>query len=158
MNSKTTKVIIAGSLFILPVIAFAQVPSFTPLVGIPGVTDGELNFSTYINTLYTLSISIAGLLAVIKIIIAGVKYMLSDVVTNKQEAIGDIKGALLGLLIVLAAVVVLNTINPQLTRSTLFLTPASEAPANNSPRATRSPLPTIQNGVGNLDTSGMGDI
>jgi hypothetical protein len=53
-------------------------------------------------------------MAVVKIIFAGVKYMLSDLVTSKEAAKKDIRGALIGLLIVLGAVLILNTINPQL--------------------------------------------
>ena len=39
------------------------------------------------------------------------------------------RGALVGLLIVVSAVVILNQINPQLTQSSLFLSPATRAPA-----------------------------
>ncbi len=62
-----------------------------------------------------MSISVAGMIAVIKIIIAGVKYMLSDVITSKEEAKKDIKGALLGLILIMSAVLILQVINPQLT-------------------------------------------
>jgi hypothetical protein len=129
MNSRKLQLALLSLVLFFPFVSLAQ---FTPLVGIPGVTDtsGPLNFSDYINTLYALSISIAGLLAVIKIIIAGVKYMLSDVVTSKQSAIGDIKGALLGLLIVMSAFLILYVINPELTKTNLFVTPISQAPAN----------------------------
>lgn len=74
----------------------------------------------YVNALYLLSITVAALLAVIKIIFGGVKWMLSDVVTDKSSAKKDIKGALLGLLIVLAAVLILNTINEDLTTLNIF--------------------------------------
>ena len=96
--------------------------AFVPLVGIPGI-DANASFNDYINALYALSISIAALIAVIKIIIAGVKWMLSDVVSSKQEAKSDIQGALIGLLIILAAVLILEVINPQLKSSSLFLSP-----------------------------------
>lgn len=86
---------------------------FIPLVGLPGDFDSD-DFGSYINFLYVLSISLAALLAVIKIIVAGVKWMLTDVVTAKADAKRDITGALLGLLIVLSAVVILTWINPNL--------------------------------------------
>jgi Type IV secretion system pilin len=114
---------ILGTIFLLPVFVYAQV--YEPLVGIPGI-DGDLSLDTYINTLYTLSISLAALLAVIKIIIAGVKWMLSDVVTSKSEAKKEIQGAIIGLLIVISAVLILETINPQLTRSSLLLSPVTQ--------------------------------
>lgn len=112
--------------FLLIILTLATTPLFTyaqaqyvPLVeGIPGVEEG--NMEQYINALLVLAISIGALLAVIKIIFGGVKYMLSDVITDKGDAKKDIRGALLGLLIVLAAVLVLNTINPQLTNFELF--------------------------------------
>lgn len=95
--------------------------AFIPLVGIPYVQgDKVATFGDYVNALYFASISIAAFLAVIKIIFAGVKYMLSDVITSKEDAKKDIKGALLGLLIVIGAVLVLNTINPSLSRINLF--------------------------------------
>lgn len=87
---------------------------FVPLVGIPGIENPDVNFNKYINTLYAISISLAALLAVIKIIVAGVKWMLTDVVTSKQEAKKDIQGALIGLLIVISAVLILTVINPNL--------------------------------------------
>jgi len=123
MNSKLT-LTLASILLLLPVAALAQ--GYVPLVGIPGITDNGININTYINALYALSISIAALLAVVKIIIAGMKWMLSDVVTNKQEAITDIRGAVFGLVIVISAVLILTVINPQLTETQIFLEPVPE--------------------------------
>ncbi len=105
--------------------AIAQPPGcileFVPLVGIPYIEDNtDLTLPGYINALYVASISIAAFLAVVKIIFAGVKYMLSDVVTDKGAAKKDIRGALIGLLIVVGAVLILNTINPQLKELTFF--------------------------------------
>jgi hypothetical protein len=102
----------------LPSVVFGA--DFQPLIGIPGFGDDYTSgdFNRYINTLYALSISIAALLAVIKIVVAGVKWMLSDVVTSKQDAKKDIQGALIGLLIVISAVLILTVINPALTKLT----------------------------------------
>lgn len=108
-------------LFALPVIASAQ----KYLVGIPGIDSADLNFGDYINALYAFAISIAALLAVIKIIIAGMKYMLSGVVTSKQEAISDIQGAVFGLLIVVLAYSILYFINPRLTETTIEIQEAN---------------------------------
>lgn len=114
MKYFTTILII--TIVIIPTLALAQ--GYSPLVGIPGVNPDQ-DFNGYINTLYALSIGIAALLAVIKIIIAGVKWMMSDVVTNKMEAKEDIKGALLGLLIVLGAVLIITVINPDILKVNL---------------------------------------
>ncbi len=114
---------IAGLLLLFPLISLAANPTYTPLVGIPGLTDPGLNFGDYINALYALSISIAALLAVIKIVIAGMKYMLSDIVTSKSDAINDIQGAVFGLLVVISAVLILTVINPNLKQTEIFLDP-----------------------------------
>ena len=129
MNSKTIQQVLFLSLLVLPVVSLAQ---FEPLVGIPGLNDPSTDINSYINILYALSISIAALLAVIKIIVAGVKYMLSDVVTSKSEAKSDIQGALIGLLVVISAVLILNVINPQLTQTTLFIAPVDQVAYNGS--------------------------
>ena len=102
-----------------PLFTFAQNNTpFITLVGIPGLDNitGDEGLNGYINALYRISISIAALLAVIKIVAAGAKYMLSDIVTNKEEAKKDIQGALIGLLIVISAIIILNTINTDLTK------------------------------------------
>lgn len=115
---------------ILFLIAFAciflpfttQAADFVNLVGIPGLNSNGLpNLNQYINALYRLSISIAALLAVIKIVIAGAKYMLSDIVTHKEDAKKDIQGALIGLLIVIGAIIILNTVNTDLTNLDLTI-------------------------------------
>lgn len=113
----------AFTLIALPTLALAV--DYTALVEFPGrnntTLDGSASFGDLINGLYVISIGIAALLAVIKVIIAGVKYMLSDVVTNKEEAKKDIKNALLGLIIVLGAVLILTIINPKLVDVNLSL-------------------------------------
>ena len=71
--------------------------------------------ASYIEALYKLAISLAAVLVVLRLIWAGVQYMLSEMVTSKQKAKETIQSALLGLLIILGAVTILNTINPRLT-------------------------------------------
>lgn len=112
---KVTSAILLSFLF--PLLTFAQV-AYQPLISIPGINDkaGGGTFSDYIGFLYGLSIAIAALLAVIKIIVAGVKYMLSASVGAKGNAKSEIQGALLGLLLILGAYIILNTLNPNLTK------------------------------------------
>lgn len=122
MNGKYTAVIV-GLVLLAPL--FVSAENFQPLVGIPGVTDsetGSLNlegngFGNYVNAMYAVAIGVAGVLAVIKLIIAGAKYMLSEIVSTKQDAKNDIKWALIGLLVVLGAVLILTTINADLTNT-----------------------------------------
>lgn len=147
MKNKLITTTVTLVLFLPLLVSAARV--YEPLVGIPGVNPAT-DFESYINSLYTLSISIAALLAVIKIVIAGVKWMLTDVVPSKSEAKKDIQGALIGLLIVLAAVLVLKIINPNLVNVELSLeklqNPSSGASGTqqNTPFQNVGPLDRIE--------------
>ncbi|MFN3693258.1 MAG: hypothetical protein ACK4SL_04170 [Candidatus Paceibacteria bacterium] len=104
------------SLLTLPVIALAGgSEGYVPLVGIPGLT-GQPRFDDYIDALYALAISVAALIAVIQIVIGGAQYMMDDLITSKSAAKERIKNALIGLLIIIAAALILTTINSDLTR------------------------------------------
>jgi hypothetical protein len=127
MNYKTLQLIAVFCVLFIPGVLLAQSGKYTPLVGIPGIDPGA-EFGTYINALYALSISVAALLAVIKIIIAGMKYMLSDIVTSKSDALADIRGSITGLIVVISAVLILTVINPQLTETSIYLAPVQSAP------------------------------
>jgi hypothetical protein len=91
------------------------------MVGFPGLENaGGLTTQQYVQAIYNLAISVGALLAVIQIIFAGVEYMFSDVVTSKSAAIKRIRGSLLGLLIIISAVLLLQTINPDLLNLDIF--------------------------------------
>lgn len=105
-------------LILTPVLSYAQ---FEPFQNLPGLENaGEMSTQQYIDALYVIAIVAASILVVFKLMWAGVQYMLSEVVTSKQKAKQDIQGALLGLLIILGAVTLLNTINPNLTNIDIF--------------------------------------
>jgi hypothetical protein len=109
---KTFYLTVIITILILPLSVFAlQYPN--PLVAIPGYTPGG-GLQSFVNLIYGIAISVAALLAVIKIVIAGVKWMLSDVVTDKSEAKKDIQGALFGLIIIISAVLIISVINPDI--------------------------------------------
>lgn len=97
------------------------------MVGIPGVEVGKLSMENYLEAIYWLAITIAAVLAILKIVLAGISYVMSDVVTSKETAKKSIWGSLFGLLIVLAAVIILNTINTDLTNFSIFGTIAEQA-------------------------------
>lgn len=116
LSSVLLSLTLLAIIFPLPALAI----TYTPLVeGMSTVTESS-DISSYINALYTLAISLAALLAVVKIILAGIKYIVTDVVPAKGDAKKDIWGAVIGLLIVLSAVLILNTINPNLTDFAIF--------------------------------------
>jgi hypothetical protein len=102
-------------LLTLPTIALAGGSSgFVPLVGIPGLGN-QPTFDSYIDALYALAISVAALIAVIQLVIGGAQYMMDDLITSKSAAKERIKNALIGLLIIIAAALILTTINSNLT-------------------------------------------
>ena len=108
---------IVSLLVLLPLVSFANSVNsdltYSPLVQSGLGDDGD--FDTFINNMYYAAIGIAALLAVIKIIVAGIKYMISDISPEKSNAKKDIYGSIIGLVVILAAVLVLNIINPALT-------------------------------------------
>lgn len=132
-------------LFLIPSAVFAQ--QYTPLVNIPIPGGNQGNFQDYINAIYALSISIAALLAVIKIVIAGVKWMTTDIVPTKGEAKKDIQGALVGLLLIIGAVLIINVINPSITEVDLSLRTIDvpEAPAGGTEIGGDEVEPTVSN-------------
>lgn len=85
---------------------------FQPLL--EGITLAGGGAEDYLKRVYIITISAAGLLATAKLVWAGIKYVTSGVVTEKQGAKDDIRNAIVGLLIILLAVALLRTINPGL--------------------------------------------
>lgn len=123
----------------VPLAALAQQPAgiqtFHDLPGLSNV--GNMTTQQYIEALYTLAITIAAILAVFKLMWAGVQYMLSEVVTKKESAKKDIRNALLGLVIILVAVTLLNAINPNLTNLNFLrnAAPTKSLPGSGAPAA-----------------------
>ncbi len=111
----------------------AQTPQYTPLVGLPGLEGQGKSLADYFNQLYLLTIVVGCFIAVLKITMAGVKWALTEIVTEKSDAREDIKGALLGLAILLVPFIVLNTINPNLTNLNILRNAGSVRPNMNTP-------------------------
>ena len=101
-----------------PMVVFGQAATgdltYKSMTVLPGNVNGleGATLSTLFSSLYLLSIGLAALLAVFKIIIAGLKFMLTDAIPSRGDAKKDIEGALLGLILIISAVLILNVINP----------------------------------------------
>jgi len=108
-------------LLVAPVFAQAG-PDFSPLVpgGLPGFDPKTGTIVDLIRALYKLAIVIGAMIAVVKIVIAGVKYVLSSSTATTASAKEDIKGSLFGLVVIVGAVVILQTINPDLAKLDVF--------------------------------------
>ncbi len=94
-------------------ISFAGAQGYTPLVQIPGVPAGSTNLSLYLVGLYNFLLSVVGIVAVMMLIIGGMRYITA---AGNQAAISDAKdiitSALFGLLLAILSWVIVAEINP----------------------------------------------
>lgn len=122
--------------FSVTFISHAATTQYVPLAPVGNIpANTPVPPSEYITTLFQIGIGVAAGLAVLAIAYGGIKWMLSDVVTSKSNAIELIKNALLGLLLALSCYLILNTISPSLTNLSLLTDPVTgldikPAPAN----------------------------
>ena len=71
----------------------------------------------YISLIIKLVIGISAVLAVVMIVMGGIEYMGSELISSKEAGKERIQNAILGLLIAMSAYALLNTINPDLFKS-----------------------------------------
>ena len=107
----------AGELFLFFgffVVAFAgDYTLLAPISGLISVsTSGGLG--EYLSKIYSYSIAIAGVLAVLMLVWGGFKYMTTDSILGKSDGKEIVNNALLGLVLVFASWLILYTINPNL--------------------------------------------
>ncbi|PCI20473.1 hypothetical protein COB64_02015 [Candidatus Wolfebacteria bacterium] len=96
---------------------------YTLLAPLPG-TDGTIDTSAdklgkYFELIFKLLIGIAGVLAVVMIVMGGIQYMMEESILAKGEAKKRITSAIGGLLLALGAFAILFTINPDLVNLNL---------------------------------------
>lgn len=113
-------VFILGSTNLNIILAQEEVEQSLP--NIPGA-DQPTNFVSYVKYIYLLMLYLVGLTAFGVLVYAGFVYMLADTVVSKEEAKKWIFGAISGLILALAAFLILNTINPDLVNWQLDTTP-----------------------------------
>ncbi len=119
IHSRVTFLTVIVTLFTLPYVASAF--EFQPLSGsLPIIGNNWVGMRELLNALLGMSVGLAAILAVVMLAIGGFKYMTSESIPNVGNAKEQITNAIVGLLIVLAAVLVLWTINPQLTSMSAF--------------------------------------
>jgi hypothetical protein len=84
-------------------------------VALPFIGKSPATPADYISGLYRIAIYAAIIAAIIMITIAGINYATSGANPSKQkEAMGQIQDAIIGLVLILASVLLLRTINPAL--------------------------------------------
>jgi len=117
------KIFIASILLIivffacLPCLALAE---YEIEVAIPGgpIAGEKVSLAEYIKYIYLFGLLLIGIAALGVLVYGGLMYMLSDTVVSKEDAKKYIWAAISGLVLGLAAFLILNTINPDLTSLT----------------------------------------
>lgn len=90
------------------------------LAPIPFFQGQQAGLGDLLNSLIQVMLVIAGVGALIMIIIGGVTYMTSDALDNKNRGRELITNAILGLILALGSWIILNTLNPNLTENLGF--------------------------------------
>jgi hypothetical protein len=128
MKHATKLVLSLGALLLSTTSAHAEFVAMSSGLPIIGRALFGGNLSTLINALVGLSVAIAAVLAVIMIAVGGFKYMTTDSMFAMGSAKEQITNAVVGLLIVLAAILILQTINPCLVSLNIFNLTAPACP------------------------------
>ncbi len=84
-----------------------------PLPGLEKV-EQSMDVGKWVNTMVRVIIGIIGVLAVVMIVVGGIQYMTTDAIGKKESGKETVQGALFGVVLALAAYIILRTINPQL--------------------------------------------
>ena len=109
----------------------------------PGCENGKLTaintasgLGSYLNLMIKIFIGICAVLSVVMIVMGGLEYMTSELISSKEAGKDRIVNALIGLVIALGAYALLFTINPDLLKSDATIPATAPAPAT-----TPSPSP-----------------
>lgn len=90
--------------------------SYTPLAPLPNEGDNISSLPAFLSYLFPILIVLGGLIGVGTFVVYGILYMVSEVPGVKSNARNRMWASVYGLLILLASVLILNTINPDLTK------------------------------------------
>jgi len=113
MKRKTYLIGIFLSVGLFAFVGVVGAATWTPLVQIPGIPLTGINLSTYLVGLYNFMLSVVGIVAVMMLIVAGMRYITAagnaTSITDAKSIAGN---AIVGLLLALLSFVILKTINP----------------------------------------------
>lgn len=110
----------------------ASAEGYVPLVTLPGVTEvnKSVNMSEYLSGVIKLLIAVGAGLAVLTFIVAGVMYVMAGISPSaRSEANKKMTDSAIGLALILASYLILNSINPKLVQFNLMLPPVSISPS-----------------------------
>lgn len=86
----------------------------TALPGIGDEGDGTTTLEKYVPAIFQIAVGLAAVFAVLMIVLGGIQYMSSDAFYGKEDGKNRAWSAVKGLLFVIAAYLILYTINPNL--------------------------------------------
>ncbi len=133
---KIKKILMLGLTVIVGLITFGiyAYAGYQPLEPTVAGSDLGNNYGGYFKRIYELGIAIAGILAVLYIVIGGFQYMMTEAVFTKAEAKNKILSAIMGLILALGSWLLLNTIDSRfvnfdlkLPKSSFFINTNTEA-------------------------------
>lgn len=153
-------------IFILPAIrTFATSHEYTVLAPLPGTTscaDNNLGanckttLEKYLPGIFKLAIGLSAVAAVLMIVIGGLQYMSTDAIMKKEDGKKRIQNAIYGLVLVIGAWLILNTVNPNLLKLNLKIDDiTTTAPAGGTLSSTGLQQVT-QNVLGDLSSQCAG--
>ncbi len=122
------------------VYAETQSYDYIPLEALPGVSKEGTNLSSYLSAIFNIGIGLAGALAVLMIVVGGIGYIAgASNPSARSEAKKKITDAIIGLILAMASWLILYTVNPDLLKNKLKITPISIA----SPKTDTKQVDTI---------------
>jgi len=110
------------------------------------IVDTTKGFGSYLNMMIKIAIGIAAVLAMIMIVMGGIQYMTTELVSGKESGKKTITNAILGLLLALGAFAILNTLNPDLLNIGLSNLPTAKITIDEEENITSVGAGTMVNG------------
>lgn len=154
MNIRRNIVTFLLALFaVLPLVAAAQTPpppnpaEYVPLAPFSGLFETTFDMRTdglqrYLSGIFKVAIGLSGILAVVMLVICGIRVMGTGSASAKSEAKECITNAIVGLLLAIGSWVLLNTINPALTANDLRAPTSQDSLTIAAPDTVSAPPPT----------------
>lgn len=144
MTTKTIVPTLAYSFALFSVALVACAQSYTPLAPLPigegGTTPQTYTLATYLSGMIKLLIAVGGGIAILMAIVGGTQYVAAGINPSaKSEAKDRIANSLIGLALILASYLILNTINPKLVDMNLLLPPIGGGPTGGAAGVTTTP-------------------
>ena len=127
----------------LPAVALAGAPAkYTLLAPMGSSLSGQVDLKGYLTGLFEVTIGVAGILAVVMIVICGIQMMGSPSVSQKSASKECITNAIFGLLLAVGSWIILNSINSQLLLNDLHLADTALVPIFSSSGPSVDQTPT----------------